>query len=70
MDKTFYVEYSERKSYPVQGNEATTFETVFDSQKCFFMPGTSLTIKDEEGTSKMFVVPEKEKEQDTEIERD
>jgi hypothetical protein len=49
----FSVSYGHR-SYTVLGNENTTLETVWASQKCWFMPGTAVTITDDKGNSKIF----------------
>jgi hypothetical protein len=53
MERYFSVSYRHR-SYTVLGNENTTFETVWASQKCWFMPGTTVTITDDKGNSKIF----------------
>jgi predicted GH43/DUF377 family glycosyl hydrolase len=42
------------RSYMVTGNENTTLETVWASQKCWFMPGTTVTVTDDKGNSSTF----------------
>lgn len=43
------------RSYTVLGDDETTMETVWLSQKCWFMPGTRVEITDDKGNSKIFV---------------
>ena len=52
-ERYFTVKHGER-SYSVIGNEVTTLETVWASQKCWFMPGSEVTIWDDKGNSKTF----------------
>jgi len=42
------------RSYTVIGDRKTTLETVWASQKCFFLSGTQVRIIDDEGNSKIF----------------
>lgn len=49
---------SECPSYDVTGDLTTTLDTVWDSQKHWFMPGTKVVISDDSGNSKMFVKKE------------
>lgn len=53
-EKTFMVSYH-GGSYPVIGNEGTSLETVWLSQKCWFMKGSEVTITDADGNSRVFV---------------
>lgn len=39
------------RNYQVNGN---SFETVWDSEKCWFSKGTTITIEDENGNIKYF----------------
>jgi len=55
MERYFTVE-SYGSSYAVQGNENTTLDTVWASQKCWFMHGARVKITDDEGNSKMYTV--------------
>ena len=52
-EKYFTVKHGDR-SYAVVGHEATTIETVWASQKCWFMPGSIVTVWDDKGNSKTF----------------
>lgn len=45
-----------KRRYPVTGNENSTFETVFASQKCWFSKGARITVIDPKGKSQTFVV--------------
>lgn len=42
------------RSYAVIGNENTTIDTVWDSQKCWFLIGSEVTIEDDKGNKKTF----------------
>ena len=53
MERYFVVEYNNR-AYTVIGNEVTTLDTVWSSQKCWFMPGSVVKITDPEGYSKTY----------------
>lgn len=53
MTRYFSVTHNYR-SYAVTGNENTTLETVWASQKCWFMPGAEVTIEDDQGNRKVF----------------
>lgn len=56
MGKLFTVKNNATgRSYPVTGNENTSLEMVWLSQKCWFMTGSSVTITDENGNSQVFV---------------
>lgn len=52
-EKCFSVTYNSR-SYVVKGNENATLEAVWASQKCWFMPGSVVTVWDDKGNSKTF----------------
>ncbi len=55
MKKTFKVTLiGTSPSYPVKGDENTTMEMVWDSQKCLFAPGTKVLIQDEDNNIKIF----------------
>ena len=53
MERHFTVEHNHR-SYTVLGNDGTTLDVVWASQKCWFMPGSVVKITDPEGRSKIF----------------
>lgn len=40
--------------YPVTAEEETSFETVWDSQKCWFSEGSVVTISSADGRSQTF----------------
>ena len=42
-------------SYPLQADPWTTLDLAWASEKCWFMPGSSVTITDELGNSKTFI---------------
>lgn len=50
----FTVSYKNQRSYSVLGNEVTTIDGVWASQKCWFMPGAVVTIEDDRGNKKTF----------------
>ena len=52
-ERYFVVEYRHR-AYTVIGNGGNTLDTVWASQKCFFLPGSVVKITDPEGNSKTF----------------
>ena len=43
------------RNYTVLGNERDTLDTVWASQKCWFMVGSAVTITDDAGNKKRFV---------------
>ncbi len=45
---------SECPSYEVTGDMSSTLETVWNSQKHWFMPGVKVLISDDSGHSKVF----------------
>lgn len=53
MERYFTVTHNYR-SYTVQGNEATTLDTVWASQKSWFMPGSIVIIVDDCGNQKIY----------------
>ena len=53
MERYFTVVHNYR-SYTVLGNEVTTLDMVWASQKCWFMPGSVVKITDPEGHSKTY----------------
>lgn len=56
MEKLFIVKNNiTGRSYPVTGNENTSLEMVWKSQKCWLTTGNSVTITDENGNSQVFV---------------
>lgn len=52
-ERVFSVTHNYR-SYAVMGNENTTIDTVWASQKCWFMTGSEVTIEDDKGNRKTF----------------
>jgi len=54
MERYFTVECNGR-AYTVLGNENTTLDTVWASQKCWFMYGTLVKVTDDKGNSRMYV---------------
>lgn len=55
MERYFIVE-SHNRSYTVLGNENTTLDIVWASQKCWFVYGSRVKITDDKGNSKIYVV--------------
>ncbi|MCD8108766.1 MAG: hypothetical protein LUE14_01480 [Clostridiales bacterium] len=53
-ERYFAVSYKNRRGYTVLGNEATTIDGVWASQKCWFMTGGEVTIEDDKGNRKTF----------------
>lgn len=53
MTRYFTVTHNYR-SYAVMGEEHTTIDTVWASQKCWFMPGSIVTVEDDKGNRKTF----------------
>lgn len=53
-ERVFSVTHNYR-SYAVTGNENTTIDMVWASQKCWFMAGSEVTIEDDKGNKKTFV---------------
>lgn len=53
--KRYFTVKSGDRAYAVIGNEHTTLETVWASQKCFFLPGTEVIITDDHGNSRKFI---------------
>lgn len=53
-ERYFTVEHKHR-AYTVLGNENTTLDMVWASQKCWFMKGSRVKITDDNGNSKMYV---------------
>lgn len=54
MEKRFMVSCNGR-SYPVMGHDWNTLESVWNSQKCWFMKGSVVTVSDENENSQKFV---------------
>lgn len=55
MERYFSMECHGRTTQ-VLGNENTTLDIVWASQKCWFMPGTKVKITDDKGNSKIYSV--------------
>lgn len=56
MEKRFTVTNNATgRAYTVYGHEWDTLESVWLSQKCWFMTESSVTIADENGNSQVFV---------------
>ena len=53
MMRYFTVTHGDR-SYAVMAGTHATIETVWASQKCWFMPGSVVTVKDDIGNKKTF----------------
>lgn len=54
MAERYFIVSHGYRSYTVLGNEATTLDTVWNSQKCWFMSGSEVTIEDDRGNKKTF----------------
>lgn len=52
--KRYFTVKSGDRAYTVIGNEVTTLDIVWASQKCWFMTGAVVTIMDDHGNSKTF----------------
>lgn len=56
--RIFYVAYQRKDgssgSYPVTGHRSTTLDLVWASEKCWFMPGSIITVTDNLGNSKTY----------------
>ncbi len=52
--KRYFTVKSGDRAYAVIGNEHTTLDTVWASQKCWFMHGVKVTITDDKGRSKTY----------------
>lgn len=55
MNDRYFSVSCHNRSYTVLGDENTTLEAVWASQRCFFMYGTTVTIEDDKGNRKTFV---------------
>lgn len=56
MEKRFTVtNNATSSSYTVYGHEWNTLESIWLSEKSWFMTGSSITITDENGNSQVFV---------------
>lgn len=53
MERYFTVTHNHR-SYAVLGNEDTTLDMVWASQKCWFLPGSVVVITDGRGNQKTY----------------
>lgn len=53
-DTTFYVTVA-RPPYPVSAKKTDTFEKIWASEKCWFLPGDHVLIKDSNGNIREFV---------------
>lgn len=50
-----YIKEYSGKIESIYGHEWNTLESVWLSQKCWFMTGSSVTVADENGNSQVFV---------------
>ncbi|MCD7757875.1 MAG: hypothetical protein LUH45_06855 [Clostridiales bacterium] len=55
MGNRYFTVSCHGRSYTVLGDEDTTLDLVWSSQKCWFMYGTAVTIEDDKGNKKTFV---------------
>ena len=53
MERYFTVTCGYR-TYAVLGNENTNVDTVWASQKCWFLPGSIVVITDDRGNQKIY----------------
>ncbi len=53
-ERYFTVTHNNR-TYTVIGSKDTTIDTIWASQKYFFMPGSIVVITDDKGISKRFI---------------
>ncbi|MCD8159274.1 MAG: hypothetical protein LUD77_10410 [Clostridiales bacterium] len=54
MKERYFTVTHNNRSYVVIGNENTSLDTVWNSQKCWFMKGSEVTIEDDKGNRKVF----------------
>lgn len=54
ITERFTVTHNNR-TYTVIGSKGTTIDTIWASQKCFFIPGSIVVINDDKGISRWFL---------------
>lgn len=55
MNERYFSVSCSNRSYTVMGGKHTTIDTVWASQRCFFLAGTIVTIVDDLDNTKTFV---------------